>query len=181
MKTVLVGLTCFVLGFGIFYGFTQYQKLQEENKNLKMKLQDNVSPSATPQKEEIVPTAEPATSLKVKPGSIQGTLGYPSSGIPELTVYAFSTTDEKKFYSVETTVNQTTFEIPGMEQGTYHVVAYPKEYAVSGGYTKAVSCGLSVDCKDHSLVDVVVTPGETTKGVEVKDWYAPDGTFPKKP
>ena len=84
-------------------------------------------------------------------------------------------------YSVETAVNQSTFEISGMEQGTYHVVAYPKEYAVSGGYTKAVPCGLSVDCKDHALIDVVVNPGEATKGIEVKDWYASEGAFPKKP
>ena len=52
---------------------------------------------------------------------------------------------------------------------------------MAGGYTVAVLCGLTYGCDDHSLVPVEVLGGYLTPGVQVLDWYAPAGTFPKPP
>ncbi len=66
--------------------------------------------------------------------------------------------------------------------GTYHVIVYtvggggfPGGFA--GGYTKAVPCGLAVECADHSLIDVAVAGGQHVSGVDPADWYARTGTF----
>ncbi len=192
MKILFIALTCFVLGGISVYGILQYQKVRDENVVLKNKFSEptptgsvmivNTAPSSdlSPTegvKSAVSPTPEKAMVL----GSIEGTLGYPSSGIPELQVIAFDATDVKKYVSIQTVVNQGAFVIGSLTPGTYHAVAYTKDGALSGGYTQSVPCGLSVECTDHSLIDIIVKPGETTKGVAVKDWYAPEGTFPKKP
>lgn len=131
------------------------------------------APSATP----IPPTAAPQN------GSISGTLGYPSSGIPPLEVYAISTGDPKKFYSVKTAQDQTTFLIKDVAVGEYYLVAYATvgNNTIAGGYTKAVPCGLSVSCTDHALIPVPVKANAETRGVEIKDWYVPPDQFPPKP
>lgn len=130
-------------------------------------------PSATP----IPPTAAPQT------GSISGTLGYPSSGIPPLDVYAISKDDAKKFYFVKTAQNQTTFMIKDVAVGEYYLVAYAAvgNNTLAGGFTKAVPCGLSVSCTDHRLIPVSVKANAETRGIEIKDWYAPPDQFPPRP
>lgn len=183
MKIVLVAITCFILGGAAFYSFNQYQNVLEENKMLKLK-----TPALSPTTSVAVdvskaPQVSPEAKMekKAEEGSIEGTLGYPAGGIPKLEVYAFNSSNMKNYFMIETAVNQTSFEITGVLPGTYYVVAYPTDYSISGAYTKMVPCGLSVDCKDHSMIPVTVKAGEVTKGVEVKDWYAPDDAFPKKP
>lgn len=176
MKTALIALAAFLLGIGALYVYNNYQSMVQENKNLKMVV--TISPTTEPVVTTVSPTSSTQTAAK---GEIAGTLGYPSEGIPPLTVYAFDTTNEKKYFKLNTKVNQTSFTISDVDPGSYYVVAYTKDSESSGGYTKAVSCGLSVDCTDHSLIAVSVKAGETTSGVDVKDWYAPEGTFPKKP
>lgn len=131
-----------------------------------------------------VQTAPTATSevVGLTTGSLSGTLGYPSEGIPPLDVYAFVQSDLSSYYKISTVQNQQEFSFETLPEGTYVVVAYPKTSGeLAGGYTPAVACGLSVDCTDHSLLPVVVIAGEETTGVAVKDWYAPEGTFPAKP
>ncbi|MEW5872551.1 MAG: carboxypeptidase-like regulatory domain-containing protein [Chloroflexota bacterium] len=113
-------------------------------------------------------------------GTISGSLSFPSEAIPSLRVVAFNS-DTGQYYYVETNQNQTTYTITGLPAGVYHVIAYVEGGATGGGYSQAVPCGLSVNCSDHSLIDVTVTPGQDTPGVDPKDWYAPPGTFPPDP
>lgn len=119
-------------------------------------------------------------TLMIETGSIKGVLGYPSSGIPPLKVYAISTTDSSVFFFTQTTLNQDAFTLEDVAPGTYNIVAYA-EGNLAGGWTEMVPCGLSVECTDHSFIPVDVKAGETASGVEVRDWYAPDGTFPAMP
>ncbi|MBI2616704.1 hypothetical protein HYW55_01060 [Candidatus Gottesmanbacteria bacterium] len=156
----------------------------QENANLKVE-------NSTLQKTIEAMLIKPAFSSPTEPldesasqkGAITGVLGYPSEVIPALVVYAFKEGAGSMYFSVETKPNQGTFTIPNVDPGSYTVVAYVKDgpSTLSGGYTKAVACGLKVECTDHSLVIVEVKEGETVKGVEVRDWYAPEGTFPQKP
>lgn len=127
-------------------------------------------------------TIPTATQKQVTTGSIKGVVGYPSEGIPPMDVYAVSTADSSKYYQMKTAMNLGEFTITDVDPGTYVLFAYPQNSSTSvGGYSKAVACGLSVDCKDHSLVEVSVKANETVGSVEIRDWYAPDGTFPAKP
>jgi hypothetical protein len=111
-------------------------------------------------------------------GSISGSLSYPSEFLPGLLVVAFRS-GTAEFYSISTLDNQGTYQMDDLPPGTYHVVAYYQN--LSAGYSQAVPCGLSVNCSDHSLIDVVVTAGNLTMGVNPTDWYAPSGSFPAKP
>ena len=178
MKTLIVAFLFFLLGFGAYWGYNQYQNLLKENQELK-KAENKIPSSAD---ESSVSAALTPTKSVEANGKIEGVLGYPSEVIPSLEVYAFDVTDESKYFLVKTNPNQGTFTIEDVTPGTYNVVAYSVGYSnLSGGFSKAVPCGLSVECTDHSLISVTVDAGETTTGVEVRDWYAPEGTFPAKP
>lgn len=105
-------------------------------------------------------------------GSISGTLGYPSEYIPAMRVVAFDIYSDA-YYFVDTVVNQSEFEITDVPAGTYQVVAYllDQEPHVGGGYTEFVTCGLSAECTDHSLIDVLVYPGMETFNINPLDFY----------
>ncbi len=123
--------------------------------------------------------AEPGVTIQS--GAISGVVGFPSESIPPMSVYAIAV-NENRYYYVDIQENQTQFTIEGVAPGTYYVVAYlqstPEQ---AGAWTQFVPCGLSANCNDHSLLPVVVNPGQTTTGVEVKDWYTQPGTFPARP
>ena len=81
------------------------------------------------------------------------------------------------YYYVETELNQGTYQLEGLPAGIYQVVAYVREQGadISAGYTYFVPCGLSVDCSDHTLIDVYVYAGQVVEGVDPIDYYAPPG------
>lgn len=137
------------------------------------------SGSATP-----APAMTPTGASGEDTGTITGSLSYPSDGVPALLVYAINTTNPDIFYSTRTTSGDTTFTIPNVEPGDYHVVAYladAPDAGLAGGYSEMVPCGLTVECTDHSLIPVPVAAGETVEEVQVHDWYAPEGAFPPRP
>lgn len=114
-------------------------------------------------------------------GTIQGTLIFPSNFIPAQRVVAFNVTTGQYFFT-DTQDGQSGFVIENVPPGTYHVVAYTLMTPYSAaGYSAAVSCGLSVNCTDHSLLDVTVTAGQVTTDVNPHDWYAPESAFPPDP
>ena len=139
---------------------------------------------------DIVPAATSISSIPSissapieQTGSIEGVLGYPSEQIPALDVYAQPTTNTSQFYVVETALNEGSFTISDVAPGSYYVFAYVhgSEESSVGGYSKAVPCGLTVQCNDHSLIPVEVVANEPSTGIEIRDWYAPEGTFPSRP
>jgi hypothetical protein len=112
-------------------------------------------------------------------------VNYPAESLPALYITAYQVGTQNYRYVI-TNAGQAQFKIEGLQPGTYHVIAYPAggggfPAGLSGGYTKAVSCGLGVNCKDHSLLDVVVAAGQTTSDIKPTDWYAPEGAFPPFP
>ena len=121
-------------------------------------------------------------------GTVTGNLSFPSSFIPAMRIAFFNIANGGVSYT-DTGMNQGTFTI-NLPAGRYHVIAYPYSSGApaagspiegaAGGYTQFVLCGLSADCKDHTLIPVVVTAGQTIM-VNPGDWYAPEGTFPPMP
>ncbi len=121
-------------------------------------------------------------------GTVTGNLSYPSEFIPPMRVVLFGLNDGKAYF-VDTAYGQGSYAID-VPAGSYYVVSYsyqgvpgrtgqvdsysygPGSFA--GGYSKAVLCGLTVDCTDHTLIAVNVAVGQTV-AVNPTDWYAPDG------
>ncbi|MCL5611246.1 MAG: hypothetical protein M1485_01615 [Chloroflexi bacterium] len=155
----------------------------------------NAQPAAT----QAIPTAQPVSSATqaVVPalastlhpvaatGSISGTLMYPASGIPSLRIVAFQV-GAPNYYHVDTAFGQNSYQLDNLPPGTYRVLAYTLpgggfNPGPIGGYSQMVPCGLQYGCNDHTLIDVVVTAGHVTTGVDPNDYYAPEGTFPPNP
>jgi hypothetical protein len=132
-----------------------------------------VDQSGTPQ----VPTDIPDS------GKISGKLSYPGGSIPPLRIVAFNT-ETSEFFTVEVN-GQEDFTIDKVPAGYYQLVAYlidTREADVqSAGYTKAVECGLSAQCTDHSLITFEVSPEHNIGGINPADWSAPVGFFPSDP
>jgi hypothetical protein len=136
----------------------------------------HVSPTTSP----LPPTATP-----LKPGGISGSLGYPAAVIPALRIVAFKV-GEDTWKSVDTAQNGRSFQINDLAPGKYLIVAYlitpgKLDPNYSGGYSRAVLCGLTTKCTDHTLIPVEVKSGEITPNIIPADWYAAKGTFPKNP
>jgi RES domain-containing protein len=118
-------------------------------------------------------------------GGIAGTLMYPSSGIPAMRIVAFQKGTNAHFF-VDTIMGQSSYSIGDLPPGLYNVVAYVKSgggynSGPTGGYSQMVPCGLKYGCNDHTLIDVSVTEGSTTMGVDPTDFYADPGAFPSNP
>lgn len=173
-------MIAFMLGFGAYWGYGQYQSFLNKDEVAK---EENKTIPASVDSNTVYPTGILAPTESQSKGNISGVLGFPSEQIPPLEVYAFNSLDQSKYYMIKTYENQATFVIKDIDPGEYFVVAYPVENDLnnSGGYSQMVPCGLSVECTNHSLIPVKVNPGATTTGIEVRDWYAPSGTFPLKP
>lgn len=122
----------------------------------------------------MIPTPKEAQPTATKPvtGAISGELGYPSEYIPPLRVVAFDIDSETYFY-VDTQHNQREYEMSDLPPGIYHVVAFVREEGpdIPGGFSQFVLCGMTQDCENHELVEVNVTPGETTQDVDPIDFY----------
>jgi RES domain-containing protein len=136
--------------------------------------------AGNPQPAASTPPAPNATT-----GNIAGQLNYPADSIPAMYVVAYQVGTQNHPY-LATMPGQNAYQIANLQPGVYHVVAYTIggggfPAGLAGGYTQAVPCGLSVNCTDHTLIDVTVVAGQTASGVNPFDWYAPQGTFPPFP
>lgn len=133
-------------------------------------------------------TLPPPTATPKPAGTIAGSLQFPSSFVPALSIYAISETagtlNPGVNFHVDTVENQTTYNLTGVMPGTYFVVAYPVSGGPSGfagGYSEFVTCGLAASCPSHALIPVTVTNGTTTPAINPNDWYADDSAFPPRP
>lgn len=118
----------------------------------------------------------PGDPTQAETGAIRGSLGYPSEYIPPLRVVAFDLFSQDYYY-VDTQLNQAEYELSGLPPSTYHVVAYVREQGpdLAGGYSYFVTCGMTQDCNNHSLVEVNVYAGRAAEGVDPIDFYIQPG------
>jgi hypothetical protein len=125
------------------------------------------------------PTSTPVISPSPLPqtGIIKGDIGYPSEVVPAMHIvaYLFGT---DTYYTIDTELNQTSYQLDGLPEGNYHVVAYTSgsdtfPAGLAGGYTQAVLCGMEETCTDHSLVNVSVNAGQLVEEANIYDWLIP--------
>jgi len=135
------------------------------------------------------PSATPTEDTGPENGVITGSLAYPSEILPPQRVVAFEANDPNNYFMTEVRTGGTySLEVPPR---TYFVLAFlisPEDLGatpgLAGAYSEAVPCGLTVECDDHSLIPVVVTPGQTVEGIDPVDWYLPpsqDANWPGDP
>ena len=107
-------------------------------------------------------------------GKIKGSAGYPSDYIPsEMNIYAYNVETKEVF--IHSSYNRETdncYEII-VPDGKYYVFCGSendifKAWAI---YTKAVVCGLSVECKDHTPILVTIQNGEIQENINPGDFY----------
>jgi hypothetical protein len=114
-------------------------------------------------------------------GTIEGSIGYPSEEIPAMHIYAIPLDGGGSARKIETRRSQTSFSIPGLPAGRYHVIAYPVgegEGGMAGGWTVFVTCGMTAQCLQHDLLPVTVLAGKVTGGIRLEDWYGSADSFP---
>jgi len=133
------------------------------------------------------PAAACPAIRQISLGTISGKFGYPSEASPPLALIAMRA-DDPKVFRIQHTPRLpggalTPYTISAIEPGMYVVLAYVEGSGdgLAGAYTPAVACGLRAECTDHSLIRVAVTGGQTASAVDILDWYAPAGIFPKRP
>src|SRR6202011_1555227 len=93
--------------------------------------------------------------------------------LPAQTIYAI-TADGSRFFTAETAFGQRTYTLLGVAPGDYFVFSVAPNslpgqasssalsqsgYRFPAGYTKAVPCGLSIACSDHTPISVAVAGG----------------------
>lgn len=104
-------------------------------------------------------------------GAVTGKLCYPSEVLPTMTIY-LKDVDSDGVLTKNTQINEANYEFLDVPEGTYVAYAYPQgQSELGGGYTQAVPCGLTVECTDHSLIEIPVAADETVSGVDICDWY----------
>jgi hypothetical protein len=127
----------------------------------------------------------PGMGAEPKPGTIEGSLSYPSEFIPpDMTICAENLSTHKRYCTNKHIKGaKYTYKVGyklALPPGDYHVFAflpdparygagYPKDYRAY--YSEFVKCGQRADCVSHEPVPVKVRSGESLKGIDPQDWY----------
>ena len=113
------------------------------------------------------------------PGTVRGSVCYPSSVNPPLTL-TFETTGGDKAVTLDIPAGQPEFVV-NLPPGEYVAYAHTVGTGLRGSYSQAVPCGLTRNCIDHSLRPFSVPPGGEIAGIELCDWYRRPGVLPHPP
>jgi hypothetical protein len=101
-------------------------------------------------------------------------LSFPSESIPPLNVY-LKDVNTNKVYLYKNYDGSSLINFKDIPNGEYIAFAYTKDYIIGtskakGGYTCAVDCGLTVDCKDISIKKINIS-NEFNDTLKIFDWY----------
>lgn len=104
--------------------------------------------------------------------TVKGKLSYPSEYVPSLIVYLKNTATGELFKYVSKE-GEMKYEFKNIPAGKYVAYCYlnDSDSDFGAGYTKAVPCGLSVECNDHSLIQFEVKEKGITDKINIGDWY----------
>lgn len=163
-KIILTLFLFFAIGVLAFYMLI--------NATLQTRRNREVEPTPTP-----ISEGNSLTPNQESNGIIEGSLSFPSEGIPEdMTVCAVNQETNKHYCTQEQIENQKykygkgfLLEVPPGDYVVYAQTASLGDYKAY--YSDFVECGLSVDCSSHEVIIVRVKPGTIESGVDPQDWY----------
>lgn len=138
-----------------------------------------------------IPTARPAATpdamendemMIEETGTITGSISFPSEGIPENLEVCAETVPTADEYCTDDHIAGETFEygvgyMLEVPAGDYYVYAHIPGEEQKAYYSEFVTCGLTASCPSHDPIEVSVSVGETEKGVDPGDWYAPQANL----
>ena len=111
---------------------------------------------------------------KNNPSIVSGKTCYPSEWSPPLTVYARNTKTNRTF-SIKMKEDDTDYRIEISEAGEYIFFYWTDGNDSSGAlYSKAVPCGLNINCTDHTPIVVNVKLGTKISDIDICDAYSPE-------
>ena len=155
-----IGITAYLLGQGrLSLPFLSLPQTEEQSKAV---ANNTASPSLEPQT-----------------GTIEGSLSYPSEGIPENLKICAEDIETKKQYCTDKHLKSSTYQYGQGYQlqvpaGKYEVFAFlPENPETKAYYSEFVTCGLSINCPSHQPISVTVSVGELINNIDPQDWYAP--------
>lgn len=164
--TVVIAITAFL------YSFLGY------NSKSPNKIPKTPTPTLSPTTIPITPMPTPTPSPKLQTGIIEGSLGFPSEGIPENMVICAENTQTKENFCVSQHLKDSKYtygigykiELPA---GIYLVYATIPDYkeGYRAYYSEFVTCGLSINCSSHEPIVVSVSSEQTVTGIDPIDWY----------
>ncbi len=112
-----------------------------------------------------------------KSGIISGNGSYPSDFIPdEINVYAYNikTKEIIKHHIFDHETGKYEIKVPN---GEYYVFSGSNDNINdkdNGFYSEMVPCGLTIDCKDHTLIKVIISDFSHASNINPGDWYMPE-------
>lgn len=111
----------------------------------------------------------PGVNQEALTGDITGRILYPGGRAPQLKIVAYNRrTGSWQYYLFNE--GSSSYTLPNLLPGVYVIVAYTED-GEAGGHANA----------EHVLIEVTVRPGQRTEGVDINDWNAPEGAFPRDP
>lgn len=142
-------------------------------KKSKNEIPEKVLPSPT----EALISATP-TQIIINNGFIEGSLGFPSEGIPEAMVICAENISNNETACTNNQLKDSKYTYGlgykiEIAPGNYHVYAYVPDFNQNyrAYYSEFVTCGFSIDCPSHNPIAVEVTAGSTVENVDPQDWY----------
>lgn len=108
-------------------------------------------------------------------GYIEGSLSYPSEGIPNLKICAEDINNSEKKICTEKNIEDKKYtygkgyilEVP---PGKYYVYVSSNRKVY---YSEFVTCGLNANCPSHKPITIEVVSGQTVTNIDPQDWYSP--------
>lgn len=123
------------------------------------------------------PVLQP-TPAEEKLGMIEGSISFPSEGIPDDLIVCAETIEGIQIKCTNERINDPKYtyrvgykmELP---VGKYYVYSQLPSRGdnYKAYYNEFVTCGLSINCTSHKNIVVEVKAGETTNYIDPHDWY----------
>lgn len=122
--------------------------------------------------------SESESTMLSNTGAIEGSLSFPSEGIPENMMVCAETLEGDIKECTNSHIKDAKYEYGegyrlNVPPGTYFVYALVPESEIDtkAYYNEFVVCGLSASCDSHELITVEVESGKTTSNIDPGDWY----------
>src|SRR3989344_4824591 len=168
MKATLIAISAIItivlIAAGAYYLGQKSLKPDRTNQTA----QTNVTPKLTP-----TPTQQ-----LTQTGTIEGSLSFPSEGIPQDLQVCAETLLGVQFECTPTHIQDSKYtygsgyklELP---PGKYYVYALVPSFKsdYKAYYNEFVTCGLSINCPSHKPIEVEVSAGATVSNIDPRDWY----------
>ncbi len=139
---------------------------------------DNAHPDTPEPTPEPTPAPSPAPAPEPATGIIEGSLSFPSEGIPaDMVICVYEIYTDTETCTTDHVFDARFFYGEGYQievpLGTYVAYAYiPEDAGYLAYYSDFVTCGLFYDCPSHDPIPVEVTfDGQVVTDVDPWDWY----------